>query len=89
MVISKTMHHGSNHEKPAVVTDSVGSNADASPSHETTEFVLSKDGFKLFPQPILGDHLDPLNWSFVQKHIILAIIMSMCVEYKELWASIL
>ncbi|EXV01499.1 MFS transporter [Metarhizium robertsii] len=76
MVISKTIQHGSNHEKPAVVTDSVGSNADASPSHETTEFVLSKDGFKLFPQPILGDHLDPLNWSFAQKHIILAIIMS-------------
>ncbi|KFG83841.1 putative MFS transporter [Metarhizium anisopliae] len=76
MVISKTIQHGSNHEKPAVVTDSVGSNADASPSQETTEFVLSKDGFKLFPQPILGDHLDPLNWSFAQKHIILAIIMS-------------
>ncbi|KID98765.1 Major facilitator superfamily domain, general substrate transporter, partial [Metarhizium majus ARSEF 297] len=76
MVISKTIQHGSNHEKPAVVTDSAGSNADASPSHETTEFVLSKDGFKLFPQPILGDHLDPLNWSFAQKHTILAIIMS-------------
>jgi hypothetical protein len=37
--------------------------------------VLSKDGFKLFPQPVLGDSLDPLNWSFIQKHIILAIVM--------------
>lgn len=50
---------------------------DGSISPETNELVFSKDGFKLFPQPVAGDDLDPLNWSFAQKHIILAIVMSM------------
>lgn len=43
----------------------------------TDELVLSKDGFPLFPQPVLADELDPLNWSFAQKHAILAIIMAL------------
>ncbi|KAK3303887.1 major facilitator superfamily transporter [Chaetomium strumarium] len=43
----------------------------------TEELVLSKDGFPLFPQPVLDDDLDPLNWSSAQKHIILAIVMSL------------
>ncbi|KAK7976819.1 protein phosphatase [Apiospora arundinis] len=37
----------------------------------------SSDGFKLFPQPVPGDKLDPLNWSFAQKHVILAIVMAL------------
>jgi hypothetical protein len=45
--------------------------------HITDELVLSKDGLPLFPQPVLGDDLDPLNWSFAQKHTILAIVMSL------------
>jgi len=43
----------------------------------TDELVLSKDGFALFPQPVLNDELDPLNWSTFQKHTILAIIMAL------------
>ncbi|KAK3326741.1 major facilitator superfamily transporter [Apodospora peruviana] len=43
----------------------------------TDEVVLSKDGFPLFPQPVLSDELDPLNWSKTQKHIILTIVMSL------------
>lgn len=43
----------------------------------TNEIFLGKDGFKLFPQPVQGDALDPLNWSFVQKHTILVIIMAL------------
>ena len=43
----------------------------------THDLVLTKDGFPLFPQPVLGDELDPLNWSWVQKHTILAIVMSL------------
>lgn len=43
----------------------------------TDELVLGKDGFPLFPQPVLTDELDPLNWSFAQKHAILAIIMAL------------
>ncbi|KAJ6444819.1 major facilitator superfamily transporter [Purpureocillium lavendulum] len=42
-----------------------------------SEICLSKDGFKLFPQPVTGDKLDPLNWSWIQKHTILAIIMAL------------
>lgn len=43
----------------------------------TDEVVLSKDGFKLFPQPVVGDPLDPLNWTFARKHTILAVVMSL------------
>lgn len=32
---------------------------------------------KVFPQPVFNDALDPLNWSFTQKHAILAIVMAM------------
>lgn len=37
---------------------------------------ISKDGLKLHPQPT-ADPLDPLNWSWVRKHTILAIVMYM------------
>lgn len=40
---------------------------------------VGDDGFKLFPQPVAGDPLDPLNWSFAQKHAILAIVMALYV----------
>lgn len=41
--------------------------------------VLAKapDGSDLQPQPVPGDPLDPLNWSSVQKHVILAIVMAL------------
>ena len=38
--------------------------------------VLEHDGFKLHPQPT-SDPLDPLNWSSLRKHGILAIVMSL------------
>lgn len=40
---------------------------------------VGDDGIKLFPQPIAGDGLDPLSWSFAQKHVILAILMALYV----------
>jgi hypothetical protein len=49
----------------------------ASQDDQTNEIFLSEDGFKLFPQPVSGDALDPLNWPFIQKHAILAIVMSL------------
>lgn len=52
-------------------------NTDGTTGQLTREVALGKDGFELFPQPIAGDSLDPLNWSFAQKHIILAIVMSL------------
>lgn len=39
--------------------------------------VIGRDGFQLFPQPVLKDPLDPLNWSKVQKNSILAIVMAL------------
>jgi hypothetical protein len=36
--------------------------------------VVTRDGFRLHPQPT-SDPLDPLNWSSFQKHSILAIAM--------------
>lgn len=54
--------------------------SDSTESHigdTTHEVVLSKDGFKLFPQPVPSDPLDPINWSWVQKHSILGIIMAL------------
>lgn len=35
---------------------------------------ISKDGVRLHPQPT-ADPLDPLNWSSLKKHSILAIVM--------------
>ena len=36
--------------------------------------VVTRDGFRLHPQPT-SDPLDPLNWTSFQKHTILAIVM--------------
>lgn len=41
--------------------------------------LLDPHGFKLFPQPVQGDALDPLNWTWLQKHIILSIVMALYV----------
>lgn len=38
---------------------------------------FSADGSATSPQPVQGDDLDPLNWSKVQKHVILAIVMGL------------
>lgn len=38
------------------------------------DFAVSKDGLAVHPQPT-SDPLDPLNWSKVKKHTILAIVM--------------
>ena len=38
------------------------------------ENLVTRDGFRLHPQPTT-DPLDPLNWSSFQKHTILAIVM--------------
>lgn len=42
-----------------------------------SEIAIGDDGFRVFPQPITSDKLDPLNWSFKQKHTILSIVMSL------------
>lgn len=75
-MISESME-GIENEKQRALPEDSGTVSDGSISHAANEIVLSKEGFKLFPQPVLGDNLDPLNWSFVQKHTILAIVMSM------------
>lgn len=64
------------YEKPASnIPGEVVPNTIEDPS--SGEIVLSKDGFKLFPQPVVGDGMDPLNWSFTQKHSILTIVMAL------------
>lgn len=50
---------------------------DQNAGQTTAEVLLTKDGLKVHPQPVEGDPLDPLNWSFTQKHIILAIVMAL------------
>lgn len=40
---------------------------------------VGDDGIQLFPQPITNDRLDPLSWSFAQKHSVLAILMALYV----------
>ncbi|CZT21598.1 related to MFS transporter [Ramularia collo-cygni] len=39
--------------------------------------LLDPHGFDLFPQPVQGDALDPLNWTWLQKHVILSIVMAL------------
>ncbi|SMR62884.1 unnamed protein product [Zymoseptoria tritici ST99CH_3D1] len=43
----------------------------------TAEVLLDKNGFRLFPIPVQGDVLDPLYWSWFQKHTILSIVMAL------------
>jgi hypothetical protein len=47
------------------------------PGSITAEVLLDKNGFPLFPIPVQGDALDPLNWSWMQKHVILSIVMAL------------
>lgn len=49
-----------------------GTVAPSSPNSENA--FITRDGIRVHPQPTT-DPLDPLNWSFVQKHSILAIVM--------------
>lgn len=59
-------------------TTALDSNSQNDEVNQTTdELYLSKNGLRLFPQPVREDVLDPLNWSFFQKHVILAIIMAL------------
>ncbi|KAK8070188.1 Major facilitator superfamily transporter [Apiospora phragmitis] len=44
---------------------------------------VGEAGFKLFPQPVRGDELDPLNWSFARKHIVLAIVFHVHVHHHH------
>ena len=60
-------------EKKASIVDI----PDTEAGHVAAEVLLDKNGFKLFPIPVRGDGLDPLNWSSVQKHGILAIVMAL------------
>jgi hypothetical protein len=64
-------------DKPSGPPTAPGLPSNDSFGQVTDELVLSKDGLPLFPQPVLGDNLDPLNWSSMQKHTILAIVMSL------------
>lgn len=43
----------------------------------SSEVLVDKNGFVLFPVPVQGDALDPLNWSAFQKHTILGIVMAL------------
>ena len=44
------------------------------PAPVGVENIVTRDGFRLHPQPT-SDPLDPLNWTSFQKHTILAIVM--------------
>jgi hypothetical protein len=61
-------------EKKVVVEDGPHTEAGSI----TAEVLLDKNGFRLFPIPVQGDALDPLNWSWIQKHVILSIVMALC-----------
>lgn len=51
--------------------------AEVEPGFIAAEVLLDKNGAKLFPQPVQGDALDPLNWTWLQKHAILSIVMAL------------
>lgn len=50
---------------------------DTEAGYITADVPVDKNGFKLFPIPVQGDPLDPLNWSWFQKHAILSIVMAL------------
>ncbi|KAH6687165.1 major facilitator superfamily domain-containing protein [Plectosphaerella plurivora] len=52
-------------EKESKVLEPESAAADGGePGQITAEVLLDPNGFKLFPQPVRGDDLDPLNWSY-------------------------
>ena len=63
-------------EKKAVI-EPVGAQQDVESGAVSGEVQVDKNGFKLFPQPVQEDKLDPLNWSTWRKHGILAIVMAL------------
>ncbi|KAI5362814.1 Putative major facilitator superfamily, MFS transporter superfamily [Septoria linicola] len=50
---------------------------DTEAGYIAAEVLVDKNGFKLFPIPVKGDALDPLNWTWLQKHAILSIVMAL------------
>ncbi|CAI7620479.1 unnamed protein product [Penicillium bialowiezense] len=56
-------------DDPESIDTSVGQD-----THIICNAAVNKNGIKLHPQPT-ADSLDPLNWSSLQKHVILAIVM--------------
>ena len=54
----------------------------AAPAPPSVDNIVTKDGFRLHPQPT-SDPLDPLNWSSFQKHSILAIVMFKSVSLRQ------
>ncbi|KND87173.1 putative transporter [Tolypocladium ophioglossoides CBS 100239] len=64
-------------EKARALPENNQSTADERAGHASSVIVLTKDVLILHPRPVQFDPLDPLNWSLVQKHTILAIIMAL------------
>lgn len=56
-------------DEPESIDTSVGQD-----THILYNAAVNKNGIKLHPQPT-ADSLDPLNWSSLQKHVILSIVM--------------
>ncbi len=59
-----------------------GEDTNIVPESPRGEVQLDKNGFELKPQPVVGDPLDPLNWTGAQKHVMLAIVMALCVHFS-------
>jgi hypothetical protein len=72
---------GASVEKAGAIVDGVPAYRDTSSDSED-EILVTKDGIKLHPQPT-ADPLDPLNWSFLKKHVILGIVMLKYVPLPE------
>ncbi len=64
------------HEKKTAAIEPVRAQ-DIESGNVSGEVQVDKNGFKLFPQPVQGDKLDPLNWTSLQKHGILGIVMAL------------
>lgn len=64
------------YEKKAAAVDPNGAQ-DVESGAVSGEVQVDKNGYKLFPQPVQGDKLDPLNWSTWQKNGILGIVMAL------------
>lgn len=63
-------------EKPSAAQPSFNTNPNQIIGQTTADIALNKHGVILIPRPVIGDQFDPLNWSCIQKHTILAIIMA-------------
>jgi hypothetical protein len=77
----KEIYKSSQGNGPSTSLDQMHVSIEKGDTHLVCNAGGTTDGTKVHPQPTT-DPLDPLNWSTIQKHVILAIVMFKLVLFN-------